>query len=320
MSDGKGRSCRHAFTETLLEAARADPSIIAVTSDAKGSVTLGEFEKALPDQFLEMGIAEQNTVGVSAGLARSGKKPFVCGPACFYSARAIEQVKNDVAYANTNVKIVGVSGGVSYGALGSTHHSLHDIAFMRAIPNMIMLLPCDMAQTRAVTRFLTTYTGPAYMRIGRAAVPDVYAEGPAPFALGRANLVREGRHCTIVATGETVHHAAGAAARLAAEGIEARLLDMPSLKPLDEAALVAAARETGAIITVEEHSIHGGLGSATAEVLAQRCPTPMRIIAFADEFVPAGSSRELFAYYGITAEAIASSVKHFLTEWSLIRA
>ncbi|HTP59376.1 MAG TPA: transketolase family protein, partial [Spirochaetia bacterium] len=175
MASAPGKSCRHAFTETLLEMARADSRIMAVTSDAKGSVTLGDFEKNLPQQFLELGIAEQNTVGVSAGLARSGKRPFVCGPASFYSARAIEQVKNDVAYANTNVKIVGVSGGVSYGALGSTHHSLHDIAFMRAIPNLAVLLPCDNTQTREVTRFLAGHVGPAYMRVGRTPVPDVYA-------------------------------------------------------------------------------------------------------------------------------------------------
>ena len=179
MSSAPGKSCRHAFTETLLEMARKDARIMAVTSDAKGSVTLGDFEKNLPNQFLELGIAEQNTVGVSAGLARSGKRPFVCGPACFYSARAIEQVKNDVAYASSNVKIIGVSGGVSYGALGSTHHSLHDLAFMRAIPNLAVMLPCDNAQTAEVARYLATHDGPAYVRMGRSPVPDIYEDGSA---------------------------------------------------------------------------------------------------------------------------------------------
>jgi transketolase len=320
MSSAPGKSCRHAFTETLLEMARKDARIMAVTSDAKGSVTLGEFEKSLPLQFLELGIAEQNTVGVSAGLARCGKRPFVCGPASFYSARAIEQVKNDVAYANSNVKVIGVSGGVSYGALGSTHHSLHDVAFMRAIPNLAVFLPCDNAQTRAITRFLAVHDGPAYMRIGRTPVPDVYANASASFVFGKAGLLREGRDCTIIAAGEAVFHAAKAAEALTAAGIHSRLLDMPTLKPLDADAVLAAAKETGSIITVEEHSIHGGLGAAVAEIVVQHHPVPMRMIAFPDEFVPAGSSAELFAYYGITGPSIAISVKEFLAQLEAGRA
>ncbi len=312
MSSGAVKSCRHAFTETLLEMARKDPLIMAVTSDAKGSVTLGEFEKCLPEQFLELGIAEQNTVGVSAGLARCGKRPFVCGPASFYSARAIEQVKNDVAYAGSNVKIIGVSGGVSYGALGSTHHSLHDIAFMRAIPNLAVILPCDNAQTMEATRFLAGFAGPAYMRIGRTPVPDIYTAGAPPFALGKANLLREGSDCTIIATGETVFHAVKAAELLAQSGIHARLLDMPTLKPMDAEAVIAAAKDTAGIVTVEEHSVHGGLGAAVAEIVVQRQPVRMKMVAFPDEFVPAGSSAELFALYGITGTALAATVKEFL--------
>ena len=312
MSSAPGKSCRHAFTETLVELAENDASIMAVTSDAKGSVTLGEFEKKLPHQFLELGIAEQNTVGVSAGLARCGKRPFVCGPASFYSARAIEQVKNDVAYANANVKVVGVSGGVSYGALGSTHHSLHDLAFMRAIPNLAVILPCDNAQTRSVTRFLAQHVGPAYMRIGRTPVPDVYAGDFGPFVFGKANQLRDGRDCTIVAAGETVFHAVEAARQLERSGISVRLLDMPTVKPIDVDAIVAAAEETAGIVTVEEHSIHGGLGAAVAEIVVQTRPVPMRLIAFPDEFVPAGSSAELFALYGITGPALADTVREFL--------
>ncbi len=320
MSSAPGKSCRHAFTETLLEMARKDARIMAVTSDAKGSVTLGDFEKSLPRQFLELGIAEQNTVGVSAGLARSGKRPFVCGPASFYSARAIEQVKNDVAYANSNVKIIGVSGGVSYGALGSTHHSLHDIAFMRAIPNLTVLLPCDNAQTREVTRFLAVHDGPAYMRVGRTPVPDVYADGSACFVFGKAGLLREGRDCTIIAAGEAVFHALKAADELARAGVKARLLDMPTLKPIDSEAVVAAAKETGSIVTVEEHGIHGGLGAAVAEIVVQSRPVPMKMIAFPDEFVPAGSSAELFAHYGITGPSIAKTVREFLAQLDARRA
>lgn len=236
----------------------------------------------------------------------------MCGPACFYSARAIEQVKNDVAYANTNVKIIGVSGGVSYGALGSTHHSLHDLAFMRAIPNLAVILPCDNAQTRAATLFLATHVGPAYMRLGRGPVPDVYPHEAASFEFGRANMLRDGSDCTIVAAGEAVFHALGAVDELAATGIRARLLDMPTVKPMDEDALVAAARETGAIVTVEEAGVYGGIGSAVAALLAERHPVRMRLIAFPDEFAPAGSSAELFSYYGITAKGIAAEVKKLL--------
>jgi transketolase len=285
---------------------------MAVTTDAKGSVTLEEFEKILPQQYLEMGIAEQNAVGVSAGLARSGKRPFVCGPASFYSARAIEQVKNDVAYANNNVKIVGVSGGVSYGALGSTHHSLHDIAFMRAIPNLAVVLPCDNFQTREVTRFLAEYEGPAYMRIGRTAVPDVYTGAPASFVFGKANLLQEGQDCTIIVTGETVYHGLKAVEQLGRSGLRVRLLDMPTVKPMDIESIIAAARETAAIVTIEEHSIHGGLGSAVAEIVVQHHPVPMKIIAFPDEFMPAGSSTELFEHYGITGPKLAATVSEFL--------
>jgi transketolase len=312
MASATGTSCRHAFTETLLEEARRDARIIAVTSDAKGSVTLGDFEKNLPRQFLELGIAEQNAVGVSAGLARSGKKPFVCGPACFYSARAIEQVKNDVAYAGNDVKIIGVSGGVSYGALGSTHHSLHDIAFMRAIPNLAVVLPCDNAQTREVTRFLAGHRGPVYMRIGRSPVPDVYADSSSAFTFGKANLLRDGRDCTIIAAGEPVYHALKAAELLQRSNLRVRVLDMPTVKPIDVDAVLAAARDTRAIVTVEEHGVHGGLGSAIAEIVVQHHPVPMKIVAFPDEFMPAGSSAELFEHYGLTGAKLAAAVLELL--------
>ncbi|HTP59848.1 MAG TPA: transketolase C-terminal domain-containing protein, partial [Spirochaetia bacterium] len=216
--------------------------------------------------------------------------------------------------ANTNVKIVGVSGGVSYGALGSTHHSLHDIAFMRAIPNLAVLLPCDNTQTREITRFLAGHVGPAYMRIGRTPVPDVYANPAGCFTFGKAGQLRQGADCTIIAAGETVFHALAAADALAKTGIHVRLLDMPTIKPLDDQAVIAAARETGAVVTVEEHGIHGGLGASVAEVIVQNHPVPMRMIAFPDEFVPAGSSAELFAHYGITGAAIAETVRTFLAE------
>lgn len=313
MSTQSDRTCRHAFTEALLEEGLRDPDVMAVTTDAKGSVTLGAFEERLPRQFIELGVAEQNSVGVAAGLARCGKKPFVCGPACFYSARAVEQIKNDVAYANTDVKVVGVSGGVSYGALGSTHHSLHDIAFMRVIPNMAVLLPCDLAQTRQITHYLVRHHGPVYMRVGRNAVPDVYTSGTAPFVFGRANVLKDGDDCTIIAAGETVFPALEAARILARNGTRARVLDMHTIKPLDREAVLRSADETPAIVTIEEHSIYGGLGSAVAELVVQHKPVPVRILGFPDEFVPAGSQQELFAYYGITGNKIADTVLRFLS-------
>jgi transketolase len=305
-------SCRHAFTAELLECARADHSIVVVTSDAKGSVTLGEFEKALPAQFVETGIAEQNAVGISAGLARSGKRAFVCGPACFYSARAFEQVKNDVAYADANVTVFGVSGGVSYGALGSTHHSLHDIAAYRAVPNIAVILPSDYAQTRAVARFLAAYDHPAYVRVGRGPVPDVYTANDRSFTFGKANVLRTGNDCTIVAAGEMVYHALRAAELLTAEGVSVSVLDMPCIKPLDTDAIIDAAERTGAIVTVEEHSIFGGLGGAVAEATASARPVPMRILGFPDEFVPAGSSPELLHHYRLNAAGIRASVVDLL--------
>lgn len=314
MSTSTGISTRHAFTSALLSCGRDDGSIVVVTSDAKGSVTLGEFESALPSQFVETGIAEQNAVGIAAGIATSGKRVFVCGPASFYSARSFEQVKNDLAYAGANVKVVGVSGGVSYGALGSTHHSLHDISAFRAIPNISIILPSDRHQTAAATEFLAGYDHPVYMRLGRAPVPDVYDAAAGSFRFGQANVLRTGQDCTIVATGEMVFHALAAADRLAADGAGATVLDMPCVKPLDADAILKSAAQTGAVVTVEEHSVLGGLGAAVAEILSQHLPTPLKILGFPDEFAPAGSSAELFAHFGFTAAGIAGSVKAFLSD------
>jgi len=315
-----GKSSRHAFTETLLREAQADPSIFAVTSDARGSVTLGEFEKSLPAQFVEVGIAEQNAVGIGAGLARSGKRVFVCGPACFYSARSAEQVKNDVAYADVDVKIVGVSGGVSYGALGSTHHSLHDIALYRAIPNMRIILPADVRQTAQATEYLAHNSGPAYMRLGRSPVPTVYGVDEASFQFGRANLLREGTDCTIIAAGEAVYHAVKAAESLQVQGMSCTVLDVPTIKPLDNESILRSVRSTGLVVTIEEHSIFGGLGGAVAELLIQNEPVPMKIIGFPDEFVVAGESPELFEYYGLSGANLKNTIEEFIRSSSRMKA
>lgn len=304
--------CRRAFTETLLELARHDPSIVVLTTDARGSVTLNDFARELPEQFVEVGIAEQNMVGMAAGLARCGKRPFICAPACFLSARSLEQIKVDISYSRTNVKVIGVSGGVSYGSLGSTHHSLHDIAVMRALPNLAVVLPCDRHQTKALTNVLATYPGSVYVRMGRAAVPEVYKKGDTPFEIGRANQLLEGKDATIIGTGETVHIALQAGNLLRREGIGVRVLDMHTIKPLDVDAVLAAATETGKIITVEEHSIYGGLGAAVAEAAATRHPVPIKMLAIPDEHVLTGNSTEVFHHYGITADNIKRVVCEML--------
>jgi len=298
--------CRQAFTDTLTELAKADKDIVVVTSDARGSVTLSKFAKELPDQFVEVGIAEQNAIGVSAGLASFGKKTFVCGPACFYSARSLEQVKVDVAYSQNPVKIIGVSGGVSYGALGSTHHSLHDIAVMRSFPGLHIVFPCDVAQTIALTRQLVNYPFPVYVRMGRGAVPDVYINSDVPFEIGKSITLHKGNDLTIIGTGETVFHCLEAATELEKHSVEARVIDMHTLKPLDVEIIKKAASETGRIITVEEHSIYGGLGAAVAEIIVQYRPVPMKIIGIPDENAINGSPVDIFNHYGLTKENIVN--------------
>lgn len=304
-------ACRKSFTDTLLELAREDKDIIAVTTDARGSVTLNDFADALPEQFVECGIAEQDAVGISAGLAHSGKKVFVCGPACFYVARSLEHVKVDLAYSENNVKILGVSGGVAYGALGATHHSLHDMAVLRTFPGMHIVLPCDARQTRKLVKQLVDYPHPVYVRVGRAAVPDVYENDDFEFTIGKANQLLDGTDLTIIGTGETVYHAYQAGLELRKQGINARVLDMASIKPCDEEAILKAAKETGRIITVEEHSQYGGLGAMVTEILSEN-PVPVRILGIPDENVVHGNSAEIFAHYGLNAEGIVKSALDFI--------
>lgn len=302
--------CRQSFTETLLELARKDREIVAVTSDARGSVTLGDFAKELPAQFVECGIAEQDAVGIAAGLAHSGKKAFVCGPACFYVARSLEQVKVDLAYSRNPVKILGVSGGVAYGALGATHHSLHDIAALRTFPAMNIVLPCDARQTRKLVKLLVDYPEAVYVRVGRAAVPDVYEDDNFDFQLGKANMLLDGTDLTIIAAGETVYHAYQAGLALREKGINARVLDMSSIKPIDTEAILRAARETGRIITVEEHSQFGGLGGIVVETISEE-PVPVRILGIPDEDVVHGKNTEIFAHYGLDKDGIIKAAESF---------
>jgi len=303
--------CRKMFTDTLLEFAKLDKDIVVVTTDARGSVTLDAFATELPDQFVELGIAEQNAVGVAAGLCSVGKKAFVCGPACFYVARSLEQLKVDIAYSGNPVKILGVSGGVSYGALGFSHHSLHDIAVLRTFPGMHIIFPSDISQTKKIVEELIDYPFPVYIRVGRNAVPNVYENENVPFKIGKANLLLDGSDLTIIGTGETVYHCLQAGKKLHEYGIKARVIDMHTLKPFDQEIVLKAAKETGRIITVEEHSVSGGLGGTVSEIVAQNTPVPMRILGIPDETAIHATSLEIFKYYGIDSEGIVKTALSF---------
>ena len=304
------KACRKAFTETLLEIAKTDEKIWALATDSRGSVTLTDFAKELPEQFVECGIAEQDAVGIAAGLTLEGKTAFVCGPASFYATRSAEQVKVDVAYSHRDVKVIGVSGGVSYGALGGTHNAVQDIAFMRAVPGLQVFIPADAAQAAAMTKALAYSGEPAYVRMGRGDVEDVYTVD-CPFEIGKANMLRTGAKAAIIACGEMVYPSLKAAEILAENGIDVSVIDMHTIKPLDEAAIIEAAK-TGLIVTVEEHSVKGGLGSAVAEIVCQQCPVKMRILGLPDETLYSGTNHEVFAHYGLTAEGIALSVTEAL--------
>ena len=305
-------SCRDIFSNTLEDMAKKDSHILVITSDAMGSCSLTGFAAALPKQFVDVGIAEQNEIGVAAGLAAMGKKPFVCAPACFISARSFEQIKVDVAYSGQNVKILGVSGGVSYGPLGATHHSLHDIAALRTIPNISIILPCDGHQTKDLLTKLVKTETPAYIRLGRNPVPIVY-ESNTPFTIGKGHLLKPGNDLTIIATGETVWHSLKAAEILATEGVSARVIDMHTLKPFDEEIVVKAAKETSLIITVEEHSIHGGLGGAVSQCVAGSYPCKVKSIAIPDEFAVPGNTDDLFEHYGLNYHGIIKTAKREVT-------
>lgn len=301
-------SNRQAVCDTLIELAATDKDIVVLTSDSRGSAGLTEYVNKYPKQHIETGIAEQNIVSIAAGLAACGKKTVVASPACFLSMRSAEQIKVDVAYSGNNVVLLGISGGVSYGALGMTHHSLQDIAAIRAMPGIDVILPSDRHQTRAVFIDLMKKPRPAYVRIGRNPVPDVYESEQGCYVAGKAIQIKKGDAAAIIATGEMVKRAVDAAEILKAEGIEISVYDMHTLKPLDEEAIIEAAG-TGFILTMEEHSIYGGLGSAVAQVTAENTPTAMKLLAIPDEPTVAGSSREVFEHYGLMAQNAAQIIK-----------
>ncbi len=295
---------RQAMCEVLVEEAKQNADIVVLTSDSRGSASLVEFAKQLPEQLIEVGIAEQNLVSISAGLAHMGKRPFAASPACFLSMRSIEQIKVDVAYSNKNVKLVGISGGVSYGALGMSHHSLQDFAVTRAIPNLQVLVPADRRETKKMFQALAASDEPAYIRLGRNPVEDCYVEDY-EFEIGKAVTMKEGTDITLIATGETVRQAMDAAELLKEQSISAMVLNIHSLKPFDWAAVKAAAQATKRVLSVEEHSIYGGLGAAVAETLSEETGIQHKIIGFPDEALITGTSGELFKHYGLDGASLA---------------
>lgn len=296
---------KQVICEVLMEAAKTDKDVVALCSDSRGSGSFTPFAEEFPKQFVETGIAEQNLVGVSAGLAKCGKKPYAVSPACFLSTRSYEQAKVDVAYSNTNVKLIGISGGVSYGALGMSHHSAQDIAAMSAVPNMRVYLPSDRLQTECLTKALLKDNKPAYIRVGRNAVDDVYEEGNVPFEMDKATVITEGTDVAIIACGEMVKPSAEAAALLKERGISATVIDMYCVKPLDKEAIVKAASNVKAVVTVEEHSPFGGLGSMVSQIVGSECPKKVINMSLPDEPVITGTSKEVFNYYGLNGEGIA---------------
>lgn len=303
---------RQAICEVLMEKAKTDKDIVVLCSDSRGSASLAPYAQAFPEQFVEVGIAEQNLVSISAGLAKCGKKPFAASPACFLSTRSYEQAKVDCAYSNTNVTLIGISGGISYGALGMSHHSAQDIAAMSAIPNMRVYLPSDRFQTAHLIEALLQDEKPAYVRVGRNPVEDIYTEENCPFEMDKATVVCEGTDVAIIACGEMVKPSVDAAALLKEQGISAAVVDMYCVKPLDKEAVVKAAQNAKLVVTAEEHAPFGGLGSMVSQVVGSECPKKVINLALPDAPVITGTSKEVFDYYGLNAEGIAKIVKENL--------
>jgi transketolase len=303
---------RQAICDVLMEKAKTDKDIVVLCSDSRGSASLTPYVNAFPEQFVEVGIAEQNLVSISAGLAKCGKKPFAASPACFLSTRSYEQAKVDCAYSNTNVTLIGISGGISYGALGMSHHSAQDIAAMSAIPNMRVYLPSDRFQTAHLINALLQDEKPAYVRVGRNAVEDIYTEENCPFEMDKATVVCKGTDVAIIACGEMVKPAVDAAELLKEQGVSATVVDMYCVKPLDKEAIIKAAQNAKLVITVEEHAPFGGLGSMVSQVVGSECPKKVINRALPDAPVITGTSKEVFDYYGLNAEGIAKTAKENL--------
>jgi transketolase len=307
-----GRANLEEFSATLIELGKNDKDIIAVTSDSRGSGKLVPFGEQLPEQIVEVGIAEQNLVGVAAGLASAQKKVFAVSPACFLTARSLEQAKNDVAYSNMPVTLIGISAGVSYGALGSTHHSLHDVAVFRAINNIDIIVPADNFETREAILAASKSEKPIFIKFGKKAMP-ILPRLEKSFEIGKASTICEGNDVTIIACGETVAPAYEAAQILEEKGISAEVISMHTIKPLDKEAVIKSASKCKVVITVEEHSIYGGLGEACASLLMQEnIYKPFKIVGLPDEETVVGSQNEIFKHYGISGEALSKTALELL--------
>jgi len=307
-----GRPNLEVFADTLLELGQQNQNILVVTGDSRGSGKLIPFGRKLPEQIVEVGIAEQNLVGISAGLASTGKIVYAVSPACFLTARAFEQIKNDVAYSDIPVKLIGISAGVSYGALGSTHHSLHDFAALQAVFNIHIVVPADNFETHEVIKAAVNYRHPLYIRFGKKPLHHLHKPNT-KFEIGKAIVLSTGSDLTFIATGEMVFRAVEACKLLQEQGISCGVISMHTLKPLDEGAILEAARNSRAIITVEEHSVHGGLGSACASLLLQEgLHNPFKIIGIPDEYTVNGSQAEILEYYRITPDGLAQSARDLI--------
>ena len=300
------------FSETLQQLAKEDRNIIVVTSDSRGSGKLVPFGQKFPAQHIEVGIAEQNLVGVAAGLASTGKKVFAVSPACFLSARSLEQIKNDVAYSDNPVKLIGISAGVSYGALGSTHHSLHDFAVLRAINNITVVAPADNFETHEAIKKAVAINTPFYIRFGKKSMPWLNEQNH-EFEFGKGRIIKEGGDVALIATGETVYPALLASQKLQERGIHAAVVSMHTIKPLDYALLRKVASKGSPIITVEEHSVFGGLGEACASFFLQNgYSNRFKIIGIPDEYTVTGSQAEIFNHYGISVDGISEKALELL--------
>ncbi len=310
---GFGKANLEVFAETVEQLAAVDPSLLVVTSDSRGSARLSAFAARMPDRIIEVGIAEQNLVGVAAGLAAGGRRVMAVSPASFLAARSLEQIKHDVCYSDRPVILIGISAGVSYGALGSTHHSLHDFAALRGIHNITVVAPADNWETAEALRAAVSTATPVYIRFGKRPLPHLPRRGS--FAFGRGRILLEGSDCAFIATGETVWRALEAAQALADSGVSAAVVSMHTVKPLDVELVRTVGRSAAAVVAVEEHSEHGGLGDACARVLLEAGLAPRyRVVAIPDEYTVTGSQEEILSHYGISASGLSKVMSTLLGE------
>lgn len=312
MSEVKKIATRESYGNALKDLAEDYPDLVVLDADLAGATKTGVFQKAYPDRFFDCGIAEGNMAGIGAGLAAAGKIPFISTFAMFAAGRAFEQVRNSIGYPHLNVKIGATHAGISVGEDGATHQCLEDLALMRTIPGMVVLNPADDVEARAAVKAALDHEGPVYIRFGRLAVPVLYDEDNYEFEIGKAKELRPGKDITIIASGLPVAASLEAAERLAEEGVDARVIDMHTIKPIDEEAIIKAAKETGNIFTVEEHNVLGGLGSAVSEVVAEECPVPVHKIGIYDQFGESGQAEELLVKYGLDADGIYKQIKEKL--------